>query len=171
MVQIIEVHSPIGELTVAMCDGKVCAISFDSDDVPAQVRLSKRGMPIMRGRSTESDAVADRLRAYFDGALEALDDIAVDPAGTPFQQRVWSALREVPARSTISYSDLAARIGSPSAVRAVGAANGANPIPLVIPCHRVIGAGGALVGYGGGIERKRWLLAHEGAFAPLLPAG
>jgi methylated-DNA-[protein]-cysteine S-methyltransferase len=86
----------------------------------------------------------------------------VRPSGTPFQRRVWDALRAIPVGTTSSYRDLAIRIGSPSAIRAVGAANGANPIPIVIPCHRVIGAGGNLVGYGGGLDRKRWLLAHEG---------
>ena len=103
-----------------------------------------------------------RLRRYFDGELDALDDIAVDPAGTPFQLRVWTALRDVRAGTTTSYSALARHIGTPNAVRAVGAANGANPIPIIIPCHRVIGADGRLVGYGGGLDRKRWLLAHEG---------
>jgi methylated-DNA-[protein]-cysteine S-methyltransferase len=101
------------------------------------------------------------LDAYFAGALDALDNVAIDPGGTPFQQSVWSALRRVPPGETTTYLALARTIGAPAAVRAVGAANGANPIWLVIPCHRAIGSDGRLVGYAGGLERKRWLLEHE----------
>lgn len=108
------------------------------------------------------------LDEYFDGRLAALDEIACEADGTPFQKEVWQALRKIPAGQTLSYGALAAQIGRPNAMRAVGLANGTNPIPIVIPCHRVIGANGTLTGYGGGLERKRWLLAHEGRFAPLL---
>ena len=103
---------------------------------------------------------AEQLRAYFAAELH---DFALDlePTGTEFQQRVWSALRTIPYGTTISYAELAQRIGMPSASRAVGAANGQNPISIIIPCHRVIGADGSLTGYGGGLPRKRWLLAHE----------
>ena len=103
------------------------------------------------------------LRAYFAGDLQALDTLDVDPMGPPFQLRVWSALRSVPAGRTASDSDLANAIGAPTSTRAVGAANGANPIAIVVPCHRVIGNDGSLTGYAGGLERKRWLLLHEGA--------
>jgi methylated-DNA-[protein]-cysteine S-methyltransferase len=89
--------------------------------------------------------------------------IAVDTGGTAFQQRVWKELRKIPAGRTVSYGCIAAAIGAPSAVRAVGAANGANPVGIVLPCHRVVGSNGQLTGYGGGLERKRWLLAHESA--------
>lgn len=109
------------------------------------------------------DAVAGPLAAYFAGDLGALTRLRVAPRGTPFQARVWAALREIPAGRTASYSEVARAIGAPSAVRAVGAANGQNPIAIVVPCHRVIGKGGSLVGYGGGLEKKRWLLRHEGA--------
>ena len=101
------------------------------------------------------------IEAYFDGDIGAIDTIAVKTNGTPFQQQVWSALRDIPAGSTTSYGKLAARIGRSGASRAVGLANGSNPIGLVVPCHRVIGANGALTGYGGGLDRKRWLLDHE----------
>src|SRR5439155_26921038 len=104
-----------------------------------------------------------RLRRYLDGELHALDDIDVDLGGTPFQQRVWAALRKIPVGVTRSYGELARAIGKPAAVRAVGLANGKNPVSLVVPCHRVIGSDGKLVGYGGGIERKRWLPPHERA--------
>jgi methylated-DNA-[protein]-cysteine S-methyltransferase len=101
------------------------------------------------------------MRRYFDGEITALDAIPVAFAGTPFQEKVWNALRTIPAGTTLSYGALAERIGSPQAVRAVGRANGSNPIGVVVPCHRVIGADGSLTGYGGGLARKRWLLEHE----------
>jgi methylated-DNA-[protein]-cysteine S-methyltransferase len=107
------------------------------------------------------------LAAYFGGEIEALKDIETATAGTPFQREVWKALRDIPAGTTISYGELAARLGRPSASRAVGAANGANPIPLVVPCHRVIGANGSLTGFGGGLPRKKWLLEHERNFSSI----
>ena len=107
--------------------------------------------------------VSSALKAYFDGELTAIDGLAVCADGTPFQQTVWRALRDIPCGQTISYSTLARRIGRPTAVRAVGLANGSNPVGIVVPCHRVIGANGTLTGYGGGLDRKRWLLAHERA--------
>ena len=101
------------------------------------------------------------LEAYFEGEIAAIQAVRTLARGTEFQLLVWSALREIPAGSTLSYGALAAKIGRPAAVRAVGAANGANPIPVVVPCHRVIGADSSLTGFGGGLERKRWLLTHE----------
>jgi methylated-DNA-[protein]-cysteine S-methyltransferase len=107
--------------------------------------------------------VRDRLKAFFAGDLEAIDAIEVESAGTPFQRRVWAVLRKIPAGKTWTYTELAARAGRPDAIRAAGAANGLNPISVVVPCHRVIGRDGALTGYGGGLHRKEWLLTHEGA--------
>jgi methylated-DNA-[protein]-cysteine S-methyltransferase len=101
------------------------------------------------------------LEAYFAGDLAAIESLRTQTRGTDFQRQVWSALRDIPVGTTVSYGQLAARIGRPAAVRAVGAANGANPIPVIVPCHRVIGADASLTGFGGGLERKRWLLAHE----------
>lgn len=115
-------------------------------------------------RLEEAGAPSDArraLEAYFEGEVAAIEAIRTLARGTDFQRSVWSALREIPCGSTLSYGALAARIGRPAAVRAVGAANGANPIPVVVPCHRVIGADASLTGFGGGLERKRWLLAHE----------
>jgi len=155
--------SPIGVLALATVDDCVVGIDLRGDASALETQLIKNPpspFGLRRGRRLPS--VVDRLQRYFDGDIAALDDIAVDPVGTPFQRRVWTALRDVRAGTTTSYSELARRIGTPNAVRAVGAANGANPIPIVIPCHRVIGADGRLVGYGGGLDRKRWLLAHEG---------
>lgn len=106
-------------------------------------------------------AIRDALLRYFQGDIKALEAIPVETAGTPFQRQVWSALRTIPAGRTVSYGMLAEEIGRPGAVRAVGLANGANPVGVVVPCHRVVGANAALTGYAGGLERKRWLLDHE----------
>jgi methylated-DNA-[protein]-cysteine S-methyltransferase len=110
---------------------------------------------------TKPSRARTALEAYFSGDIAAIDAIPTKTAGTEFQRAVWAALRKIPSNATTSYSALAGAIGRPKAVRAVGLANGANPIPVVVPCHRVIGASGALTGYGGGLERKRWLLDHE----------
>lgn len=110
-------------------------------------------------------SVKNALRAYFDGNIEALDEIQVETNGTPFQRKVWNALREIPTGTTISYGRLATEVGHPGASRAVGAANGANPIGIVVPCHRVIGASGKLTGYAGGLSHKKWLLDHEQRYA------
>lgn len=107
-------------------------------------------------------AVRKALTDYFDGQLDALPAISWATGGTAFQRTVWTALLDVPAGTTSTYAALAARIGKPAATRAVGAANGANPIAILVPCHRLVGANGSLTGYAGGLERKQWLLRHEG---------
>jgi methylated-DNA-[protein]-cysteine S-methyltransferase len=107
------------------------------------------------------------LQEYFDGNLNALADVRTATGGTPFQREVWNALRGIPAGTTISYGQLATKLGRAGASRAVGAANGANPIPIVVPCHRVIGANGTLTGYGGGLPNKKWLLEHEARFTSI----
>lgn len=114
----------------------------------------------LQGNSTPR-AIADALDSYFAGDLAAVDELPTATNGTDFQRKVWKHLRKIEAGTPISYGELAARIGRPSASRAVGAANGSNPIEIVVPCHRVIGASGSLTGYGGGLPRKRWLLDHE----------
>jgi methylated-DNA-[protein]-cysteine S-methyltransferase len=161
MILIQTLDSPIGPLTAAERAGRVCLLHF-GDDGPAIDRMFERwysGEP--RARRT-LPAVGAALTRYFAGDVAALDAIAVELNGTPFQKKTWQALRRIPAGSTISYAELAKRIGEPSGVRAVGAANGANPVAVIVPCHRVIGSNGTLTGYGGGLDRKRWLLAHEG---------
>ena len=117
--------------------------------------------------ATAPAPITAALDAYFRGDLDALNTVQTATAGTAFQREVWHALRTIPAGTTISYGQLAALIGRPSASRAVGAANGANPIPIVVPCHRVIGANGTLTGFGGGLPRKQWLLEHERHFAAI----
>jgi methylated-DNA-[protein]-cysteine S-methyltransferase len=161
--------TPIGTLlVVANENGRACFVDF-ADDADRFRRLIPRyyGDGITLTSQPVPAIIRDSLAAYFAGNLHAIDSIPVATPGTPFQRRVWSELRSIPAGQTISYGTLARRIGSPAAVRAVGLANGANPIAIVVPCHRVIGADGSLTGYGGGLARKRWLLAHEGAELPL----
>jgi methylated-DNA-[protein]-cysteine S-methyltransferase len=114
----------------------------------------------------ESSAARRALMAYFAGEVDALSELPVVMAGTEFQQAVWNELRRIPVGETISYGTLAARIGRPTATRPVGMANGANPIPVVVPCHRVIGADHTLTGFGGGLHRKQWLLEHERQHRP-----
>jgi len=158
------VASPLGALLV-VCDdaGQLRALDFHDYEARMQRLLrahyGERGFALHAGRAPV--AVTNALAAFFAGALHALDALAVRTGGTPFQRQVWSALRRIPSGSTQSYGEVARAIGKPGASRAVGLANGANPIAIVVPCHRVIGADGSLTGYAGGIERKRWLLEHE----------
>ena len=156
------VESPIGTVRIAVLGGRLCALGFD-DHWRAELRwLERRFGAIDLVRSSDPAGVVSALRAYFDGQLTAIDRIDVDMGGTSFQASVWYALRRVPAGRTTSYGELARAVGSPQAARAVGAANGQNPVSIVVPCHRAIGGDGRLVGYGGGLDRKRWLLRHEG---------
>ena len=162
------VPSPLGELRLVWDkESRVRALDFEGFDHRMTDLLRRHyGPPGAGHRLTDARApaaIVDCLAAYFGGDLAAIDRIEVASAGTPFQRRVWSALRSIPTGRTTSYGKLAASIGCTGANRAVGAANGANPIAIVVPCHRVIGADGTLTGYGGGVDRKRWLLAHEGA--------
>jgi methylated-DNA-[protein]-cysteine S-methyltransferase len=161
MIDVKRVESPIGPLTLAVRGARLCLLHFGSDDRSVAAAL-QRWYPDQRLASgAGAESVAERLSAYFAGEIAALDGIDVEMNGTPFQRRVWDALLDVHAGTTASYGEIARRIGSPAAVRAVGAANGANPIALVVPCHRIIGGSGSLTGYGGGLERKQWLLRHE----------
>jgi methylated-DNA-[protein]-cysteine S-methyltransferase len=126
------------------------------------LELHNGNVPVrLRPRSPDS-GVCLALQDYFSGDLRAIDELRVRTEGTEFQRQVWKTLRTIPPGTTVTYGQLAARLRRPNAVRAVGTANGANPIPIVVPCHRVIGADGSLTGYGSGLERKRWLLEHEG---------
>ncbi len=155
-----ECDSPVGRLTFVVRDGKtLCALQFPESWPRLESRLGVAGRP----RAADPGGVATRLRAYFAGALDALAAIPVDPAGTPFQRRVWAELRRIAPGETTSYGALARTLGMPGAARAVGAANRTNPIGIVVPCHRVVGADATLTGYAGGLDRKRWLLAHEKA--------
>ena len=167
MIFIDTVDSPIGPLTAAERGAKLCLLHFGPDELAIDQTFERWYPAEPRGRGT-LPSIRDALGRYFAGELEAIDTVPVELNGTEFQKRVWQALRRIPSGSTISYAELARRVGGPAAVRAVGSANGANPVALVVPCHRVIGSDGTLTGYGGGLERKRWLLTHEGVVAPQL---
>jgi methylated-DNA-[protein]-cysteine S-methyltransferase len=150
------VETPIGELLVLGTDEAVTEIHFG-------VRRQSRRFE-SDGSATALQEAAKQLRAYFAGKLREFD-LPLAPKGTEFQRSVWTHLRAIPYGATTTYGAIAHAIGRPSAVRAVGAANGANPIPIVVPCHRVIGASGSLTGFGGGLGVKRWLLDHEARVA------
>jgi methylated-DNA-[protein]-cysteine S-methyltransferase len=158
------IHTPIGELLlVADRDGNLRAVGWREHEPRMRQLLARHygGNGIRLQAARNPKGLTDALSAYFAGELTAIDTLPVATSGTSFQREVWRALREIPCGTTISYAQLAERIGRPTAVRAVGLANGSNPVGVVVPCHRVIGSDGSLTGYGGGIERKRWLLAHE----------
>ncbi len=157
-------QTPIGEaLLITDEDGALRAFDWsDHEDRLRRLMRRQYGEALLVDGPAPAATTA-ALRVYFGGRIDALAAIAWRTAGTAFQQSVWRALADIPVGVTVSYGELARRIGKPRAVRAVGLANGANPIGVVVPCHRVIGADGSLTGYGGGLERKRWLLEHEGA--------
>jgi methylated-DNA-[protein]-cysteine S-methyltransferase len=158
--------SPLGALLVVHDgEGRLRALDFPGYEARMHrlLRLHYGENGYALTSSPVPRALSSSLDAFFAGDLDAIDAIAVRTGGTDFQRRVWTALRRIPAGTTMSYGQLAATIDRREAVRAVGLANGANPVVIVVPCHRVIGADGSLTGYGGGIDRKRWLLAHERA--------
>ncbi|MCC6177256.1 MAG: methylated-DNA--[protein]-cysteine S-methyltransferase [Chloroflexi bacterium] len=162
-----DIESPIGTLTAVASPSGLCALGFfdrqEEDLLACLHRRFPQGVEIVQAPAPGD--IAEHLRAYFAGKLEALDAIPVDAGGTAFQQRAWTQLRRIPPGTTVTYGQLAATIGLPRAIRAVGLANARNPVAIVVPCHRVIGANGSLTGYAGGLERKRWLLDHERHFA------
>lgn len=161
--QIDRFDSPLGVITLVADGGVLCTLDFDDCDTRMRDLLARRFGDTALTPVKNPGGISARVGAYFDGELQALDGIEAMGRGTPFQERVWRELRKVAPGKTISYGGLAARIGRPGAARAVGSANRLNPIALVVPCHRVIGSNGDLTGYAGGIDRKRWLLRHEGA--------
>jgi len=160
VLELAAIESPVGPLSIAVHDDRVCALWFGASGALAAVL--RRWYPDDAPKTVRDPGGAvTALDSYFSGRLDALDGLPVELHGTPFQKRVWERLRSVRAGRTASYAEIAKAIGAPNAVRAVGAANGANPVALIVPCHRIIGSNGDLTGYGGGLDRKRWLLAHE----------
>jgi methylated-DNA-[protein]-cysteine S-methyltransferase len=153
------IDSPIGPLTLVSADGVLCGLYM----------AEHRHAPDDHGSrdDRQSGAVIEQLAAYFAGELKDFD-VPLAMGGTPFQQTVWRELTGIPYGETVSYGELAERLGQPNAARAVGLANGKNPISIIVPCHRVVGAGGSLTGYGGGLPRKRYLLDFEGGTQTLL---
>ncbi len=156
------IKSPLGEILIVVDETETLRALDFADFEDRMVRLLGRHYGDLARREAEvPGTVSGALEAYFDGELKALEPLSVATHGTDFQRTVWAALRTIPTGQTDSYKGLAGRINRPTAMRAVGLANGANPIALVVPCHRVIGAGGSLTGYAGGLARKAWLLKHE----------
>jgi len=156
--------SPVGELVLSASETAITGIWFPTSRHPP-IPEDRAGWQQDDGRGSVGALLAQarrQLTEYFAGSRTTFE-LPLDPSGTEFQRRVWDALRSIPYGVTTSYGVLARRLGDVRATRAVGAANGQNPIPIVIPCHRVVGAKGELTGFGGGLDRKRWLLAHEGA--------
>jgi methylated-DNA-[protein]-cysteine S-methyltransferase len=159
------VESPVGQVLISGDPDGIHSLFMAPQGI-APRRISD---PVpLAGWVRDDDALAEvraQLREYFDGDRTGFD-LPLAPAGTPFQQRVWAALRDIPYAGTTTYGALARSIGAPSAARAVGAAVGRNPISIIVPCHRVVGAGGSLTGFAGGLDNKKWLLAHELAHQP-----
>jgi methylated-DNA-[protein]-cysteine S-methyltransferase len=170
--------TPVGPVAVAWKSDTIVAIHMEetkdrmgwgnryravSPEKRMRAELSARFGDVELERADANRGPAKKLARYFAGAVRAIDDLPVDPGGTPFQTKVWRRLRGIPAGETMTYGELAVSVGHPDGARAAGGAVGSNPIPIVIPCHRVIAANRTLNGFGGGLQRKRWLLRHEGA--------
>lgn len=155
------IASPVGDLMLAATGTHIVSVRF----APHSAEEAESVGWVRATGGTAADRLLEwarrELEEYFAGDRTTFS-LPIDPHGTEFQRQVWTALRAIPFGGTISYGELARRIGDPKAMRAVGAANGRNPIPIIVPCHRVIGADGSMTGFGGGIERKKWLLDHEG---------
>lgn len=159
------IDTPIGPLALCARADRLVAVHFTNRTDPRRLHPTLRAEPLTD--HPDPAGAASRLRMYFDGDTAAIDQIPTDPRGTTFQRNIWKLLRRIPSGETASYAEIARRAGNAAAGRAVGLANARNPIPLVIPCHRVVASDGTLHGYGGGLDRKRWLLEHEQAHAPL----
>jgi methylated-DNA-[protein]-cysteine S-methyltransferase len=144
-------------------EGVMLLLEFTEADHRVERELKARFGDVKPTQANDPFGFSTQVAKYFAGDLTSIDDIPTDGGGTPFQARVWVELRRIPCGVTISYGELATRLGDRNAMRAVGLANGRNPIAVVVPCHRVIGSNGSMTGYGGGIARKEWLLRHEGA--------
>lgn len=161
-IRTVVVDSPLGPLTLAATEAGLAGVHFDRwrHAPPGRAPDAQGGMPA--SVAALLDGAASQLAEYFALRRTAFD-LPLALEGTPFQRRVWEALLAIPFGETSSYGAIARRLGDAGAARAVGAANGRNPVAIIVPCHRVVGSAGALTGYGGGMERKRWLLVHEGA--------
>jgi methylated-DNA-[protein]-cysteine S-methyltransferase len=163
-------ETPIGiALLVSDADGALRALDWEDYETRLRQLLRLHYGATVLQQVSAPDQLKAALRSYFAGDLDSLKLIKWRVAGTPFQRKVWTALTTIPPGTTTSYGALAAQLGMPQAVRAVGHANGSNPISVVVPCHRVIGANGSLTGYGGGLARKQWLLRHEGVMLKATP--
>ncbi len=155
------IASPIDDILIVVDERKMCALDYADYESRMMKLLGRRYGPVRLVHAENPCGFSDLVRRYFAGEYQSLDAISVSTGGTEFQQQVWLALRTIAPGTTATYGELAAQLGRPNAYRAVGATNALNPIGIVLPCHRVIGADASLTGYAGGLERKRWLLQHE----------
>ena len=160
--QLDSIDSPIGPILIVVDGEQMSALDFADCEQRMMTLLERRYGPVHLTQATDPCGFSSRIRSYLTGNYSCLDTIPVSIGGTAFQQQVWLALRTIAPGTTTTYSELAAKLGKPAAYRAVGRTNGLNPVGIVLPCHRVIGADASLTGYAGGIERKQWLLRHEG---------
>ncbi len=165
--QLDRIASPIDDILIVVDEGKMCALDYVDYESRMIKLLERRYGPVRLVQVKNPCGFSDRVRSYFAGEYQSLDAIPVSTGGTAFQQQVWLALRTIAPGTTMTYGQLAAQLGRPNAYRAVGATNALNPVGIVLPCHRVIGADASLTGYAGGLERKRWLLKHESSEAAL----
>lgn len=160
-----KITTPLGPLWL-LCDEqfRLRAVEWEehSDRMVQLLDLHYRSEGYQRVAASNPNGLSDKMKAYFEGDLSVIDTLPSETAGTPFQREVWKALRTIPCGQVMHYGQLARVLGRPGAARAVGAANGSNPVSVVVPCHRVIGSNGTMTGYAGGVQRKEWLLRHEG---------
>jgi methylated-DNA-[protein]-cysteine S-methyltransferase len=163
-----EFQSPIGKILFASDGESICALDFSGYEPRMQALLQKRYGATEFRRASDPLNLQASLRDYFSGDIHAFDATPVRTAGSRFQEQVWRALRTIPAGETWTYGKLANQLNRPTAARAVGHANSLNPVAIILPCHRVIGASSSLTGYAGGLDRKQWLLEHEGALPATL---
>ena len=162
------VASPVGALALVSDGRRLVALEFADKQERLYLPLRRRFAQARLRDTDDPQGFSAALRAYLDGRLDAIADLPSEGHGSSFEEAVWAQLRQIPCGTTTSYGAVARALGLPPASsRAVGLANGRNPVAIVVPCHRVIGHDGSLTGYGGGLERKRWLLEHEGALLPL----
>lgn len=157
------IESPLGVILLVVDGAKLCALDYAGYETRMFKLLEQRYGKVTLKEVTNPNGFSEKIEAYLAGDLTKVDTIPVATGGTAFQQEVWQALRTIPIGTTVTYGALATKLGKPAASRAVGYANSLNPIAIVIPCHRVVGANSGLTGYAGGLERKQWLLQHEGA--------
>jgi len=167
------IETPVGPLIAVATERGLCALEFQRgrqlSPLPAHLRGRDPAAMRTAGARSHVDRTREWLERYFAGRFDDLEPPPLDVHGTPFELAVWREMRKVAIGSVSTYAALAARLGCPRGARAVGAASGRNPVCIIIPCHRIVGSDGSLVGYGGGLETKRWLLQHEGAIPSLLP--
>ena len=160
--------APFAEVLIAVDGEQLAALDFAGYEARMEHLLTRHYGSFRLTQKSNPCGFSACLRSYLNGELEAVDTIPVNTGGTEFQRAAWQALRTIPAGKTATYAEQARRVGRPRASRAVGAANGQNPVAIVLPCHRVVGASGSLTGYAGGVSTKLWLLRHEGAVTDLL---